>query len=147
MGASASPTIISRFVALPGDFSGRQSKWKGGRQGQCCISVRPALQMGPCCSGPAPCVERLTITAELLGYTRTVPSAPYGSSEFLLTRLAQEAVTRTSPVPQGGTMARGGRVTDLYSQLVSGGGKALNPHCGTRVGQGRRGRDVGHRWY
>lgn len=65
-----------------------------------------------------------------------LPSAPYGSSEFLLTRLAQEAVTRTSPVPQGGTMARGGRVTDLYSRLVSGGGEALNPHCGTRVGKG-----------
>lgn len=44
-------------------------------------------------------------------------------------------------------MARGGRVTDLYSRLVSGGGEALNPHCGTRVGKGRKGRDVGHRWY
>lgn len=63
-GASASPTIIPRFVALPGDFSRRQSKWKGGRQGQCCISVGPALEMGPRCSGLAPCVERLTIAAD-----------------------------------------------------------------------------------
>lgn len=69
MGTSASPTIIPRFVALPGDFSGRQSKWKGERQRQCCISVGPALQMGPRCSGLAPCAERLTIAAELLGYT------------------------------------------------------------------------------
>lgn len=51
MGASASPTIIPRFVVLPGDFSGRQSKWKGGRQSQCCISVGPALQMVPIAVG------------------------------------------------------------------------------------------------
>lgn len=57
----------------------------------------------------------------------TVPRARQRSSRSVLTSLPQEAVVRISPISQGESVAREGRVTNLFPQLASGGGEDLNP--------------------